>query len=295
MYYRLVTIIYFCSFIQTFAQVKVELVETFSDKHKKNEPAIVYFNFQDNDTTNDTFVADAALGLTFEDIICDGLSLSIVGEWHRNTQIKKKRHVQQLGVSLKKPFDFQNNSNFTLELNANGKYSHDLRASEGAGETGIYSAYINPYWSGNLPSGFLDYLRPGAIMPDASDRFANILQYEYLIGAGLEWLKHNELFIGNFNCQLIVYPASAAFQSVLNQTEFIKLQASVTERTKHTNADGLEVSGFLFILQLGIQYMLPNDHGSIGLSFDYVEGANPLVAQLEQKYHQVTFKTKLSL
>ncbi|MEQ8477453.1 hypothetical protein [Fulvivirga sp.] len=292
---RLTIIVYFCVIAQTFAQLKVELGETFSDKHKRNEPAIVYFNFQNNDTTSDTFVADMALGLTFEDVIWNGLSLSFVSEWHRNTQIKNKRHVQQLGLNLKKPFDFQNSSHFTLELNANGKYSHDLRATEGAGETGIYSAYINPYWSGVLPNNFLNYLRPGAIMPDTTTKASYIIQYEYLFGGGLEYIKHDDLLIGNVNAQLILYPASKALARLLNQTEFIKIQANITERTNHTNNDSLELSGFFFSYQIGVQYKLPDKKGLIGLSLDYINGANPLIAQIEQNYHQVTIKTKLSL
>ena len=287
------TLAYFCFMFLYFDSLgqfqlsNLRVVETFDDKFRKNEPAKLLATFPKSDNVEDFYSVDVALGLTFLAFPKANMELNLVGEWHRNTQIGMDQHVQQLGINLSKGFG---GTNFTLDMDLNAKYSHDLTIEEGTGETGLYSVYFSPYDAS--ATGSLAFLVPYTI----HKVFNGGIYYMHRINFGAEWISQDDLVLFNLNGSLDVYPAGDFFMRKLNLSEpnFLQIRLGYTVREELNDSETSLTIGNLFSWNIGVNYRLGKGV-SMFAGFESIDGPDPLKGLEDQKFSRMTLKFKLGL
>ncbi len=286
--------------LEAAAQLELKLLEfklsdSFEDENKKAEPARFVATIPGGGNRTE-FLIDLAGSLEF--MRYKSLRVSTFGEWHRKTMIPIEQHVQQLGFGVRATLwnELGNcKSCFAVDVDIAGRYSHNLILSNGPSETGIYTAYVTPYWLNKWKRG--DFLRPTATNPEGTRPFAKVMQFSYVVFGGLEYMSGEQILMPNLTARAEIYPLSAIIQQLTGQYGNLVARFSYTLRENLTDEVTELDIGNLFTYGVRAQHKFSWQKSELtfGAGYDYSRGPDPIRALKTQAFGTFVIKVKLIL
>lgn len=261
------------------------------NSYTKGKEAEVIGTFPDSLNAKDAWLTNAFFELTYTDT--NRWQYGLIAEIHRNTLIAKEQHVVQFGASIGKVFtlieDEIGEAKFQIPSTLTLKLSEDRKADEETFQI-IAASSFNTYTG-------KDFLKTRNAFPRLASPLAHIVQFSHAHSIGVTYLgKDEDILLGTLDLEF----NSFLFPRLINKwtggkyTDFFKIQFSYRGRTPFYGTTDLDLDSAID-LQCGINIRLGTASNTIGIAYDWIQGANPLEGLADQKYETLTAKVKFTI
>ena len=269
----------------------------------RSQPAKAIATFP-RDTTNSSYSINGFLefGFNFPDNNQPKRSISLILEQHKNTLIAKEQDVFQIGVQWQEIFFFDRSTEYKPKLSLSLKHTkdniNDKRGLQILGYLSLYPANANGenFWDALLQN---DFVHPGNERErDLNGEFpwSDIIQIGSTHSLGIEHLNYESLSLLHFAYNLELYPFSGLLYQLIGQYQLLRLDLGADFRTKIGYSDSTLFTGNSIKGAIGLNVFLDEESKqSIGVSYSYQEGGDPLKGLADQAFSQLSISAIFSL
>jgi hypothetical protein len=248
----------------------------------KGQEAGILATFPASDSLQNNWLANVFIELVLESD-SSKFSLGLVGELHKNTLISKIQDVRQIGLSAGKDFYI---SNAHIPVSLTLKYSDNKISNSKNFQLIVGFTYAR--WVGT------PYLRTQTPFPSYKSALGKILRFEHNHNLGFAYLGGDDkLAVGQFDFNFDVYFLPMLSDILFNRLDLFKFQFLYSAGARLWGDTNMDLNNLLDF-QIGINCPFDKNN-SIGLAYDWIQGADPLKGLNNQKYSTFAIKTKLKL
>lgn len=275
---------------------RVTIVESVREKLKKGEPAQFSFTEPLNDTAKSSYLINAAIGI---DLVSNETAFtSLTLEWQKNTLIDKEQDKYFIGIADNRRFggkyDWLESINEVSSIN----YARDR---EDKTEEIIFTSYWTLVFE-NPEREFFGYLTPDDIHPAGLTRpiISKIIQYSYDLTPGFEYQnkyqaedqnKEGSIYRGYFKVDAHIYPMG----NLIDQAVDLFWNWTYRDDFSNSTSSGEETSKlkkYGVSLNFKFEQIGKSKNPILKLSFERIEGSDPIKGRLDQKYNQLALKLR---
>lgn len=269
----------------------------------RSQPAKAIATFP-RDTTNSSYSINGffEFGFNSPDNNEPKRSFSLILEQHKNTLIAKEQDVFQYGAQFKNIFFFEKDMRYKPKMLLSIKHSQDrVNDTRGLQLLGYISMYPADITNASLFDAFLhnDFTYPAnerELDNDVGFLWSDLIQIASSHSLGYEHLNYEKLSLFHFAYNLELYPLSGLLYQLIDQYQFLKLDLGVDLRTKVSSQDTELFTGNSIKAALGLNVFLDEERKqSIGISYSYQEGGDPLKGLADQAFSQLSISAIFSL
>ncbi|NAS12284.1 hypothetical protein [Poritiphilus flavus] len=269
---------------------RITLRKSFQSKNDKAEPAVVTYSNAEN--KEESWILNAAVGVSILNNIEEGLTLSPYLEYHRNTLVDKEQDNFQTGLATEWQLRDMSRKKWTPILIASLKYNED-NTKDISSFQGNY--YFTPLFKGKAKNPEFFYI------PNNISDFGKLFQFVYSPYLGLE----NE---NRFSTEMITDEGDiyrTYFRITANFSLFPglkklekKFEFSIDWQYRYNieeNVEGLDKSDHNYF-SASFNYILftaQEGKRSAKVGVDYVNGDDPSRNFEEQSFFAVSLKINL--
>lgn len=279
---------------------EIQIGQSSDNTFTKGEPAqfIATYPETTNDSIKNTIAVNGFVSIGL--IEARNLSLSVTGEWQKNTLIEKEQDVRQYGIDAQFIIQLKkDNSGDIMPINIWDLYttlsvkSNDDRVKEEKGVVAVLGFYTD------FPKDWqrkLNFFRPGRYHPAQGTPLSLWLQTKHTHNIGLDYLSAHKLLMTNLSFNLELYPFSGYLYEIFKKYNIIQVKGAVVQRDKITSKDSDIDAGTYLTYGLAFNYNFDDDgKQAISIGYDVIDGANPMKGLENQKYAQLALKLKLKI
>ena len=256
----------------------------------KGKPAEFIGTFPSSDTLSNSWLANGFLetSLTFDS---SRLTIGLSAELHKNTLIEKEQDVRQYGVTIGRVFmlskDSIDTSTFDLPITLNFKSSSDKIK-----ETDELQIILGISFDRKV--GW-QILKTKSLFPRYDTNVGKAIMFSHDHNFGLAYLGEDKIMLGQFDFEVNSFLLPILVNEWIGRYDLLKAQFTFNSSPKvigDTERDLTTRTNFQFGLNIPFG---ADDINSIGVVYDWYNGANPLKGLEDQKYETLTVKAKIVL
>jgi hypothetical protein len=273
---------------KNFPKISFSVGKSSENTLTKGKDAEVIGTFPSSDTVKNSWLTNAYAEIKMKSDL-NRWSIGLLTELHKNTLIEKKQNVFQNGISFEKVFSTRDSiglatTEFPLSItvkNSNDKIKkNDVIQIIG----GIsFNRLTGP-----------SILKTKTFFPQYGSFISKVICFSHNHNLGFAYLGYDEnVLLGQLDFEFNTYLLPVLSYKWTNKLDLFKFQFAYKGRTQLLGKTDLDLKS-LITFQVGINIAFDKKN-SIGISYDWVRGSDPLIGLQNQSYQALTAKIKFTI